>query len=116
MSSPPPLERLMHIRDEVLFLQRCCSTYELGTIIHDETLSRAVVRSLEIIGEATKNVPLAWRNAYPQVQWKSIAGIRDRMIHHYFDIDFEIVSAVLENDLDTLGKTVALMLSELPNN
>lgn len=38
------------------------------------------------------------------------------MIHHYFDIDFEIVGTVLENDLDTLGKTVALMLSELPNN
>ena len=106
----------MHIRDEVLFLQRCRSKHELGVIIHDEMLSRAVVRSLEIIGEATKNVPSAWRDAYPQVQWKSIAGIRDRMIHHYFDIDFEIVGEVLKNDLDLLGETVALMLSQLPNS
>lgn len=94
-------------------MQRCRATHKFGTIIHDETLSRAVVRSLEIIGEATKNIPMAWREAYPQVQWKSIAGIRDRMIHHYFDIDFEIVGAVLENDLDVLGKTVEQMLSEL---
>ena len=77
MSSPLPLERLMHIRDEVRFLQKCRDTHELQFIIHDEVLSRAVVRSLEIIGEATKNVPMAWREAYPQVKWKGIAGIRD---------------------------------------
>ncbi len=103
----------MHIRDEVLFLQKCRDTYEMGFIIHDEVLSRAVVRSLEIIGEATKNVPMAWREAYPQVKWKGIAGIRDRMIHHYFDIDFEIIEEVFEQDLDLLGNTVGLMLQEL---
>ena len=113
MSSPLPLERLLHIRDEVQFLQKCRATHSLRAIIHDEILSRAVVRSLEIIGEATKNLPSEWRAAYPQVQWRSIAGIRDRMIHHYFDIDFEIVAGVLENDLDLLGTTVVLMLSEL---
>ena len=113
MSSPPPLERLMHIRDEVLFLQKCRDNHALGVIIHDEVLSRAVVRSLEIIGEATKNVPMAWRDAYPQVKWKGIAGIRDRMIHHYFDIDFEIIGEVFAQDLDVLGDTVRQMLQEL---
>ena len=47
----------MHIRDEVHYLQRCRAKYELGVIIQDEPLSRAVVRSLEIIGEATKYCP-----------------------------------------------------------
>ena len=61
MSSPPPLERLMHIRDEVLFLQKCRDTHAFGIIIHDEVLSRAVVRSLEIVGEATRNAPITQR-------------------------------------------------------
>ena len=103
----------MHIPDEVLFLQKCRDNHALGVIIHDEVLSRAVVRSLEIIGEATKNVPMAWRDAYPQVKWKGIAGIRDRMIHHYFDIDFEIIGEVFAQDLDVLGDTVRQMLQEL---
>ena len=113
MSSPLPLERLLHIRDEVFFLQKCRDTHELEHIMRDDVLSRAVVRSLEIIGEATKNLPLAWREAYPQVKWKGIAGIRDRMIHHYFDIDFEIVGEVFARDLDVLGDTVQRMLQEL---
>ena len=58
MSSPLPLERLMHIRDEVQFLQRCRSKLpDLVTLVADEVMSRAIVKSIEIIGEATKNLP-----------------------------------------------------------
>ena len=87
---------------------------KLSTVIHDEDLSRAVVRSLEIIGEATKSIPVEWTKKYAAVPWKQIARMRDRLIHHYFDIDFEVVSNVLETEIDPLAETVAIMLQELP--
>lgn len=111
--SLPPLERLMHIRDEAAYLQRCRAKYSLAEIIHDETLSRAVVRSLEIIGEATKTISAEWREQYSVVPWKQIARMRDRLIHHYFDIDFEVVSNVLDSEIEPLLQTVELMLTEL---
>ncbi len=109
-----PRERLLHIQKETAYLQRCRAGHALGEIIHDEDLSRAVVRSLEIIGEAVKSIPMEWREQYPAVPWQQIARMRDRLIHHYFDIDFEVVSNVLEVEIAPLAATVATMLQELP--
>ncbi|UYZ62235.1 HepT-like ribonuclease domain-containing protein [Hymenobacter weizhouensis] len=108
--SLPPLERLLHIQQETAYLQRCRTAYPLGEIVHDENLSRAVVRSLEIIGEAVKSLPADWRDRYPAVPWRQIARMRDRLIHHYFDVDFEVVGNVLESEIDPLAETVATML------
>lgn len=112
--SLPPLERLLHIRKETSYLMQCCAKHSLREIIHNEDLSRAVARSLEIIGEATKSIPAEWREQYPVVPWKQIARMRDRLIHHYFDIDFEVVGNVLETEIAPLAETVEIMLKELP--
>ena len=115
MSSPLPLERLMHIRDEVQFLQRCRAKLpDVAGLVADEVMSRAIVKSIEIIGEATKNLPTDWRDAYPEIQWRNIARMRDKLTHHYFDTDFEFVWIVLQKLIDPLGETVARMLEELP--
>ena len=115
MSSPLPLERLMHIRDEVLFLQRCRAKLpDLMALVADEVMSRAVVKSIEIIGEATKNLPAEWREVYPGIQWRNIARMRDELTHHYFDTDFEFVWIVLQKLIDPLGGTVLRMLEEIP--
>ena len=115
MSSPLPLERLMHIRDEVLFLQRCRAKLpDLVALVADEVMSRAIVKSIEIVGEATKNLPVEWREAYPEIQWRNIARMRDKLTHHYFDTDFEFVWVVLQKLIDPLGETIARMLEELP--
>ena len=115
MSSPLPLERLMHIRDEVLFLQRCRAKLpDLMALVADEVMSRAVVKSIEIIGEATKNLPAEWREAYPGIQWRNIARMRDKLTYHYFDTDFEFVWIVLQKLIDPLGGTVLRMLEEIP--
>lgn len=105
----------MHIRDEVLFLQRCrVKLPDLVALVADEVMSRAIVKSIEIIGEATKNLPAEWREAYPEIQWRNIARMRDKLTHHYFDTDFEFVWVVLQKLIDPLGETVARMLEELP--
>lgn len=115
MSSPLPLERLMHIRDEVLFLQRCrAKLTDLVALVADEVMSRAIVKSIEIIGEATKNLPIVWREAYPEIQWRNIARMRDKLTQHYFDTDFEFVWVVLQKLIDPLGETIERMLEELP--
>ena len=117
MSSPPPLERLFHIRDEVLFLQNCRSKLtDMADLVMDEVMRRAVVRSIEIIGEATNNIPAAWREAYPQIQWRNIARMRDKLTHHYFDTDFEFVWIVLQNLIDPLAETIDRMLRDLPES
>ena len=62
----------------------------------------AVVRNLEIIGEAAKMVPESIRAEYPNIEWKKIAGLRDILAHHYFEVDLDIVWDVVQNKLSTL--------------
>ena len=65
---------------------------------HRKTIN-AVIRSLEIIGEATKKIPPDIRNKYPLVPWKEIAGMRDKLIHEYFGVDLSIVWETIQHDL-----------------
>ena len=71
------------------------STYVAGmsyeTFVADTKTQDAVIRNLEIIGEATKNLSEQLRTKYPDIPWKSMAGVRDRLIHHYFGVNLDIV-------------------------
>ncbi len=59
--------------------------------VQDEKTSSAVIRKLEVIGEAVKNIPAGIRSAYPYIKWKDFAGMRDRLIHGYFGVDLNLV-------------------------
>ena len=71
-------------------------------IIDDGLLNRAVIRSLEIIGEATKKLDDEFKNQYPHIEWKKMAGTRDKLIHDYFGVDYDIVWDIIENKLPDL--------------
>ena len=99
-------EYLHHILDEARYLIDRARGLSREDFMGDETLKRAVVRSLEVIGEATKQVPDETKARYHHVQWRAIAGMRDRLIHGYASVDYEIVWDVLINEVRTLKRDV----------
>jgi uncharacterized protein with HEPN domain len=78
----------------------------------DEQLVDAVVRNLEIIGEAAKNVPTSVKTAHTEVEWAKVAGFRDVLAHAYFHVDLEIAWDIVENKLPLLKKQVKKILSD----
>jgi uncharacterized protein with HEPN domain len=105
-----PREYLRHILVEADYLVSLRLDLQFENFMADETLRRAVVRSLEIVGEASKKLPLAVRAQYPAVEWKAMAGMRDRLIHDYFGVDYELVWDVLQNRIPELRDQIAAIL------
>jgi uncharacterized protein with HEPN domain len=73
----------------------------------------AIVRELEIIGEAVKQLPISFTTKYPYIEWSKIAGMRDKLIHHYFGVDLDMVEEVIKKDIPILKKEVENILKEL---
>jgi len=85
---------LENIRNSVEFIGDM--TFE--QFVADKKTAFAVVRCLEIIGEATKNIPQELRSSYPEIPWKEFAGMRDRIIHGYWGVDYRIVWGTVKED------------------
>lgn len=107
---PTLTEFLFHIKDEVEFCMRETKDIGFETFQNDKVLTRAIVRSLEIIGEACKKLPPDFTSQFPLIPWKDMAGMRDRLIHHYFGVDLEIVWNTVKDDLPNLSVWIAPMI------
>jgi len=71
------------------------------------------VRNLEVIGEAVKKIPEQIRNKHPEIEWKKIAGLRDMLIHGYFDVDLETTWDIIKNKLPELKRQASELLTEI---
>ena len=79
----------------------------------DDRTSSAVIRKFEIIGEATKYIPESVKGTYPEVPWKRMAGMRDRLIHAYFGIDYQLVWDTIQREIPELKPRLEKILTEL---
>lgn len=105
-----PRDYLRHIQVEIDYLQEACSELKLEEFLANETMRRAAVRSLEIIGEAAKKVPDDFRVKYPNIGWRAMSGMRDRLIHDYFGVDYELVWDVVRNRIPVLKAQISEIL------
>jgi len=111
-----PREYKAYLKDILEAIQKI-ENYTKGIsfndFIADELIQDGVVRNLEIIGEAVKNIPQDIKDKKPEAEWKKIAGLRDILIHAYFGIDEDIIWDVVKNKLPDLKKKIIGMLSEI---
>jgi len=80
---------------------------------NDRKTINAVIRSIEVIGEASKKIPKSIRERHPDIPWKKIAGMRDKLIHEYFGIDLEILWKVAKEEIKKLEPEIKQILSGL---
>ena len=104
---------LAHILKEMEFLQTNFSNRSLEEIVQDEMMKRSVLRSLEVIGEASKNLSPGVRARYPEIPWNSMARMRDRLIHGYFSVKWEIVMDVVQNEVPAIEPKIRAVHSAL---
>ena len=105
-----PLEYLRHIAAEADYLVEQTASISKEDFLNNETLRRAFVRRLEVIGEAAKKLPDEFRAKHPQVEWRAMAGMRDRLIDGYFGVDHDLVWEVATQKIPTLRREISRIL------
>lgn len=110
MSRLPPEELLRHILDEAEYLLGVRQQLDRDAFLGSETYKRACVRSLEVIGEATKRLDEAFRAQHPEVQWRDMARARDRLIHGYEGVDYSIVWDIVETEIPKVETQIRAIL------
>ncbi|WP_442588245.1 HepT-like ribonuclease domain-containing protein [Pedobacter sp. AW31-3R] len=109
---PSNIELLKHILEETSFILDSTIGKNKEDVINDPILSRALIRSLEIIGEASNKVDPAFKSLYPHVEWRKMSGTRNRLIHDYFGIDYDIVWDIIISKLPDLRNAISEIISE----
>ncbi len=93
---------IKHIRDSIYEVESFTENVSEKRFLHEKLIQNAVIRSVEVIGEAVKNLPIDFRKKYIEVSWSKIAGMRDKIIHHYFGVDLNRIWNVVKYDIPKL--------------
>ena len=106
----------LFIRDILEYMERSeehLKELSFEEFLHDNKTCDAVIRCIEVIGEAAKNVPASIRDKYPSIPWRNMAGMRDKIIHGYFVVDFEEVWLVVKEEVPELKPMIQEVLDDL---
>ncbi|MGD2157932.1 MAG: DUF86 domain-containing protein [Anaerolineales bacterium] len=109
--------RIFDYLQDILEAGRRIGEYSTGMTYEafqrDHKTQDAVIRNLEVIGEAAKNIPEPFRRKYPDLPWKEMAGMRDRLIHHYFGVNLDIVWDVIRGELPGVLENIEGIFPEI---
>ncbi|AKD57396.1 HepT-like ribonuclease domain-containing protein [Spirosoma radiotolerans] len=109
---PSPIEFLQHIRDELAYILKYSQGVTYEEFLSHPFLSKAFVRSCKIIGEACKNVPDEIRYNHLEFDWKGFAGMRDKLIHHYWGIDNELMWDAIQQEVSPNKEWIDLIIEQ----
>lgn len=103
---------MQDILSAIVAIERFVVLVDFDAFAANEEKAAAVIKKLEVIGEAVKQIPDELRYRYPETPWKAIAGMRDLLVHVYWNTDLNIVWQVIEDDLPSLKLVVAELLDD----
>jgi uncharacterized protein with HEPN domain len=115
MSSRADRDLLGDILEAIRRARRYTEDQSYEQFLADTKTQDAVIRALEILGEATKKLSPSLREVHPEVPWKSMAGVRDKLIHDYFGVNFDIVWEIVRDQLPALAEQVEAVLDDQPS-
>jgi uncharacterized protein with HEPN domain len=104
---------IKHIIDSIEKIEDFINNRTKEDFLEDVQLQDATIRRIEIIGEASKNIPEDFKRQYPDVPWSEMARTRDKLIHGYFGVDLELTWDIIQHDLSELKEQMNQILEEL---
>ncbi|HUU78743.1 MAG TPA: DUF86 domain-containing protein [candidate division Zixibacteria bacterium] len=113
MGSKQPKVFIQHILDSINLIEKYLKGKNKEAFLASDQLQDAVIRRLEIIGEAVKNLPEEIIKKHPELPWKQIVGMRDILIHQYFGVDLELTWEVIKTELPILKSKLVMLLKSL---
>mgnify|MGYP001559789558 CR=1 FL=1 len=103
---------LKHILDSINDIEESVKNLSKKEFSNDKDKKEANIRRIEVIGEAVKNISIDFKNKYSNIPWKDIAGMRDKLIHHYFGVNVDNVWKVIKEDIPILKKEILKILEK----
>jgi uncharacterized protein with HEPN domain len=104
--------RLNHILDSIVEIETYLFNVDFETFLENSMMRFACIKQMEIIGEATKKIPADFKVKWNTIQWKNMAGMRDRLIHDYIGVNYAIVWDVMKNKIPDMHKKISEFLDK----
>lgn len=104
---------ILHILDNINEVQKFTDGIGLEEFMKDKKTAYATVKAIEIIGEAVKNIPQSFKKEHKEIEWKKVAGTRDKLIHEYFGVDLKLCFRIVKEDIPDLKKKISKIIEEL---